>query len=206
MYILVWRNTQNWVARKRCGDGATLGACKWSFIFKTPVRKGVEQKENCVSRLLLFSELEQFGQEAWKVSCETTSLGSSMPQKNPYFFLCKLPCWRIFFIAWECAGTLHYRQLFPEAWCLLLVGRIHLALYERSWGVFNHNPLISSISQSSGFLWTVCWMWVLWSKCMCVPDRLRGEDLHLNLLPCELGNRVGKHTCWKVLLMCFLVI
>lgn len=135
---------------------------------------------------------------AWEAQC--------LKEKPLFFLQLALSCWKIFFIAWECAGTLHYRQLFPEAWCLLLVGRIHLALYERSWGVFNHNPLSSSISQSAGFLWTVCWTWVLWSKCMCVPDRLRGGGLHLNLLPCELGNRVGKHACWKVLLMCFLVI
>lgn len=33
-----------------------------------------------------------------------------------------------------------------------------------------------------------------------------GRGLTSELLPGELGNRVGKDACWKVLLVCFLVI
>lgn len=170
----------------------------------TPGRKGVEQKENCMSKLLLLSKHEQFGKEAWKVSCETTSLWGS--KKDSYFFCASCLVDGYFSLHGNVLEHCTSDSCFLRLRAYYRLVGIHLALYERSWGAFNHDPLISSISQSTGFLWTVCWMWVLWSKCMCVPDRLRGGGLHLNLLPCELGNRVGKHACWKVLLMCFLVI
>lgn len=53
-------------------------------------------------------------QPVWEAQCL---------KERPLFFLCTLPCWWIFFFARECAGTLHYRQLFPKAWCLLQIGR-----------------------------------------------------------------------------------
>lgn len=69
-----------------------------------------------------FQNMSNLVKKLEKLSCETASLGSSMPQKKTLIFLCKLPCWWIFFIAWACAGTLHCRQLFPKAWCLLQIG------------------------------------------------------------------------------------
>lgn len=92
------------------------------FSSKNPGRKGVEHRTawaNCfyfqnLSNLVRKLERCLVRLPAWEAQCL---------KEKPLFFLCKLPCWWIFFIAWERAGTLHYRQLFPKAWCLLLVGR-----------------------------------------------------------------------------------
>lgn len=142
---------------------------------KNPGRKEVEKK-SCMSNLLLFSKLEQFGKEAWKVSCETTSLGGSMPQRKTLIFLCKLPCWWIFFIAWVCAGTLHgcFLRLGAYYW---LVG-IHLALYERLWGAFNHNPLIRASAKAQDscelcvgrgcFEASACVSQIVWGEGACI--------------------------------------
>lgn len=91
------------------------------FSSKTPGRKGVEHRTawaNCFYFQYLSSLVRKLERclvrlPAWEAQCL---------KEKPLFFLCKLPWW-LFFIAWECAGTLHYRQLFPKAWCLLLVGR-----------------------------------------------------------------------------------
>lgn len=73
-------------------------------------------------------------------------------------------------------------------------------------GVLDPDLFISGVNKRTVFLWALCLTAtsMLWSKCMCTPDRGRG--LTSESLPGELENRVGKDACWKVLLMCFLVI
>lgn len=99
--------------------------------------------------------------------------------------------------------------------CYWLVG-IHLPLWKRLEGVFNRDLFISGISKSAIFLWTLylMGMWMLGSKCICVPDRLRGEGLACESAALWIGEQGGEtcmlestsyvlpchlEVCWQVL-------
>lgn len=143
---------------------------------KTPCEGNEIQKGNCRSKLNLYPELKMLLRKLGRCG--------GVPAEEMLTFEGR---WCV------CAGT-EVQLPLPTLWCPQAMGRNLSFLYERLAGVLNPGLFIGGVNKRTVFVWTLCITAtsMLWSKCMCTPDRGRGGGSRLSCCLVSWGTGWGK--------------
>lgn len=124
------------------------------------------------------------------MQCQCTGLGVSVPPRKPLSFRERCHVHGHFSL---CGNTL---ELWTTSSPFLTLGAYNwlVGICLLNVRVFNPDPFISGSNKSTVFLWTLCLAGVgmLWSKCMCAPDRVRGGGLAFESAALWVGEQGGE--------------